>query len=49
MQLIEKDFESEYNNDWKRVDDSPDFDSVESAREWLVQQGVEHFDQYRII
>jgi hypothetical protein len=49
MKLIEKDYDSEMNNDWKWVDGAPSFDSHDEALAWLKEQGIEHFDHYRLI
>jgi hypothetical protein len=49
MTLIEKDYDSEMPGEWKRVEDSPDFESVEQAKDWLKARGVFYFDQYRVI
>jgi hypothetical protein len=49
MTLIEKDYESEYNGEWKRVEGAPDFDSVEAAKAWLQSHGVVFFDRFRLI
>ena len=51
LKLYEKDFDSDYNNDWKETEGAPRFASIEEAREWLEAAGVEPiaFGNYRLI
>lgn len=47
--LIEKDFDSEANNDWKWVENAPNFDTPSDAGRWLESQGIKYPDAYQAI